>query len=158
MGVNTTYIRRVDIVPGLNQSEYDYLTAFADRLPAGDDWAAEGLPGPWCDWEPCPHGCCLSWNGREKFNAPRAWRWMEYLIDHFLRPGAAEQAGEKPRFGEFTFDHQMDGLYPDDRPWLAGERPPRWSDLNDPPAELTVVPTLAPGTKGQRSRRRRRAD
>ena len=76
----------VDIVPSLNQSEYDYFYALTEPVgPTADNRADEQPPGC-CDWEPCPHGCCLSWNGREKFHAGMVW--MEFLIDHLLRPGA----------------------------------------------------------------------
>ena len=201
MGVNTTYLGRVDIVPGLNQSEYDYLMAFAESRrsyrPAGpyavhpadphtgnsqrdvdrSNLIAEGQPGYWCQWTPCPHGCCLSWNGREKFYAGPAW--MQYLIDHFLRPDAYAKASGDRQFADFTFDHQMDGLivgeqednrklfairveenevceevlrrgeplpwepgwdgrYLEDRPWLAGERPPRWSSIENGLPDLSA--------------------
>jgi hypothetical protein len=223
VGVNTTYIGRVDIVPGLNQSEYDYLRAFAESRrsyrPAGPyalepmdpdygtsaravdrhNQIADGQPGYWCQWVPCPHGCCLGWNGREKFYAGPAW--MRYLIDHFLRPDAHARASGDPQFTGFTFDHQMDGiivgeqqdnlelfairveqnevtqeilrrglpqpwdpdwdgLYVDDRPWLAGERPPRWSSLEEGlpglPADLGPAPPLNDIAAAQSRPRRRR--
>jgi hypothetical protein len=90
MGVSTNYLGHVEIVPSLNQAEYDYLRAFArgrrSYRPGGPyavspedphtgssqreveryNRIAEGQPGYWCQWVPCPHGCCLAWNGHEK--------------------------------------------------------------------------------------------
>ncbi|GAB2598019.1 hypothetical protein [Microlunatus antarcticus] len=57
---------------------------------------------------PCPRGCCLSWNGTEKFYAGAAW--LEYLIDHFLRPGAHAEASGDHWFRRFTFDHDVNGV------------------------------------------------
>ena len=132
MGVSTEYLGHVEIVPGLNKAEYDYLVAFADsrrtvrrggpyavtpRDPdhgTGDAGArrynqiCDGQPGYWCQWRPCPHGCCLTWDGFEKFYAGAAW--LEYLIDHFLRVGAFAQDSGDPQFADFTFDHQTNGV------------------------------------------------
>jgi hypothetical protein len=132
MGVKTDYLGHVEIVPNLNQAEYDYLRAFARSRrsfrPEGPyavhpedphtgsserevelyNKIAKGQPGYWCHWEPCPHGCCLGWNGMEKFYAGQAW--LQYLIDHFLRRGAHAKDSGDPQFREFTFDHKMNGI------------------------------------------------
>lgn len=137
MGVTTEYLGRIEIVPGLNQAEYDYLRAFAYSrrcfrpagpyavVPAHPDYGrgdeatelfnsyAAGQPGYWCQWRPCGHGCCLGWDGHEKFYSGPAW--MEYLIDHFLRPGAHAQTVGDEQFSGFTFNHRLDGL-------VVGER------------------------------------
>ena len=137
MGVNTDYLGHIEIVPGLNQTEYDYLRAFAASrrcnrpdgpyavTPTDPDHRdrdqdiesyneiAEGQPSLWCQWEPCAHGCCIGWNGHEKFYAGPAW--LQYLIDHFLRPGALAQKSGDPQFESFTFDHRMNGF-------VVGER------------------------------------
>ena len=34
---------------------------------------AEGQPSLWCQWTPCPQGCCLGWDGHEKFYAGTLW-------------------------------------------------------------------------------------
>ncbi len=132
MGENTDYLGHVEIVPGLNRAEYDYLQAFSDSRrtvrPGGayaiepkdpDDVdtdryneICEGQPSYWCGWAPCPHGCCLGWNGEEKFYGGPAW--LQYLIDHFLRPGALAQRCGDDRFAEFRFDHTLNGI-------IAGE-------------------------------------
>lgn len=128
MGVNTNYLGHVDIVPGLNKAEYDYLNAFSRTrrsVRPGGPYAVEpadphsgdvdrynavnpGQPGYWCQWAPCPHGCCLSWNGHEKFYAGPAW--LQYVIDHFLRAGAMARTSGDPQFVDFTFNHRVDGV------------------------------------------------
>jgi hypothetical protein len=132
MGVSTKYLGHVEIEPSLNQTEYDYLHAFArsrrSYRPGGPyavrpehpdtgsavrevelyNQIADGQPGYWCQWVPCPHGCCLVWDGHEKFYAGPAW--LQYLIDHFLRRDArASTSGGSP-FADFSFDHEMNGM------------------------------------------------
>ena len=197
MGETVSYLGHVNLVPSLNQSEYDYLEAYFGLRSFTAGNRAEKQPDDWCGWGPCPHGCCLSWDGREKFHAGVVW--MEYLIDHLLRPGARNQASADPRFAGFTFDHRLDGvivgerswsyelfairvtnnevseeilhrgdplpgdpgwdgLYLEDRPWLAKDPHPRSSfDLPDPPASVSsgaLVGLSALETK----RRRRKSD
>ncbi len=36
--------------------------------------------------------------------------WLQYLIDHFLRPGAAARSSGRPDFASFTFDHVVNGI------------------------------------------------
>jgi hypothetical protein len=136
MGVTTRYLGHVDIEPPLNQAEHDDLRLFSrsrrsfrdggpyavlpddphEEAPTlhGDAAAersnriADGQPGYWCQWVPCPRGCCLSWNGQEKFYA--GGPWLQYLIDHFLRPGALAEADQDVWFRRFTFDHDVNGV------------------------------------------------
>jgi hypothetical protein len=136
MGVTTTYLGHIEISPPLNQAEYDYLTLFSrsrrslrvggpyavwprdprDEVPTlhGDEAAAranriaDGQPGYWCQWVPCPTGCCLGWDGHEKFYGGALW--LQYLIDHFLRPGAHARRSGDGQFRRFTFDHDTNGV------------------------------------------------
>ena len=132
MGYTTDFIGHVDIAPALNDSEIAYLSAFgASRRwerpggpyavpgnPSADELRpvrgngyyvpATGQPGLWCDWEPCWDGCCLAFNGVERFYG--AVEWLRYLIDHFLRPAAEASYTEDEAFGEFTFDHVLEGM------------------------------------------------
>ncbi|MPZ96787.1 MAG: hypothetical protein GEU96_18235 [Propionibacteriales bacterium] len=137
MGYTTDFIGHIDIQPSLNEAERTYLTAFAAsrrwRRPGGryavplnpaaahDDFegGAEdngerynqpppGQPGLWCQWVPCRDGCCLSFNGYEKFYEPT--KWMAYLIDHFLAPGAQARRSKLELLQGFTFDHRLDGI------------------------------------------------
>lgn len=70
-----------------------------------------GQPGLWCKWEPTDDGTAIVWDGGEKFyDSPE---WMQYLIDHFLKPGAqAQQVAPEyrdDRFDHFTWDHVLNG-------------------------------------------------
>lgn len=131
MGYTTDFIGHIDIAPSLNSDEIAYLTAFGDSRrcerpdgayavpgnPRAEDpssfpaesynRAAVGQPGLWCHWVPCWDGCCLAYDGLEKFSNPVAW--LRYLIDHFLRPGASASTSDDPLFQHFTFDHALDG-------------------------------------------------
>lgn len=137
MGYTTDFIGHVDIDPPLNEAERAYLAAFADsrrwQRPGGpyavplnpaaarldDEGGVErhgerynrppdGQPSLWCQWVPCWDGCCLSYDGREKFY--RSTEWMTYLIDHFLAPGAQARGSNLELFRGFSFDHQLDGI------------------------------------------------
>ena len=132
MGYTTDFIGHIDIAPSLNVDEIAYLAAFsASRrcLREGGPYAvpgnpaaeyqegiptelanvvAEGQPGYWCHWVPCWDGCCLAYNGNEKFYSPVPW--LRYLIKHFLKPGAAAATKGGEAFAGFTFDHVLDGM------------------------------------------------
>ncbi len=132
MGYTTDFVGHIDIDPPLNEAECDYLLAFSrsrrwDRPegpyavpgnpsaeePLPKDAArynrkAPGQPQLWCQWVPCWDGCCLSFSGHEKFYEPI--RWLEYLLDHFLRPGARAETSGEPAFEHFTFDHRLAGM------------------------------------------------
>lgn len=130
MAYTTDFLGHVEVRPGLNDAELAYLAAFTGsrrwRRPEGpyavpDDpdepqppgsraWhlPAEGQPTLWCDWAPCWDGCCLTWQGEERFAG--VGTWLGYLIDHFLRPGAAASRCADDRFAGFTFDHTLDGM------------------------------------------------
>jgi hypothetical protein len=59
-----------------------------------------GQPGLWCGWRPSADGRSVEWDGAEKFYY--YVEWLQYLIDHFLRPwgytlnGAVGWDGEAP--------------------------------------------------------------
>lgn len=131
MGYTTDFIGWVQIDPPLNEQETEYLRAFNrtrrwDRpegpyvvLPhpladdddeAGNDARnrlAPGEPGVWCPWTPTTDGSALAFDGIEK--AYQATRWLQYLIDTFLAPGATVADLDDPQFADFTTDHICDG-------------------------------------------------
>ena len=145
MGYTTDFSGSVNVDPPLNRAEADYLTRFSQtrrmRYAAGPYTVEEngapveaggynlppdGQPGLWCQWVPCEGvtaknqvhpAAALEWDGVEKFY--ESAEWMKYLIDHFLKPGAAAEG--QPGFEEFTFDHVVSGVIqaqgedPDDR-------------------------------------------
>jgi hypothetical protein len=130
MGHTTDFVGNLTVAPRLNDTEIEFLNAFATsrrcRRPGGPydvpgnpgagDWRdfptdldnlpATGQPGLWCNWEVCWEGDCLCWNGTEK--SYRMVEWLRYLIEHFLKPGAKAQPD--PRFSGFTFDHVVSGM------------------------------------------------
>jgi len=136
MGYTTDFLGHIDINPTLNEAEIAYLQAFGhshrfDRpggpyeVPANPYAEAQGDRGPsvpaeaynrpapgqpqlWCQWTPCWDGCCLAFDGTEKFYQPV--RWLEYLIGHFLEPGAAASGSGVAVFDEFSFDHVLQGI------------------------------------------------
>ena len=135
MGLHTDYLGSLRIEPPLSPAEVDFLKSFnrtrhcgdrapldvvahpADNDPAGDvesyNRVAAGMPELWCPWTSCDEGCCLRWDQGEKPYAPD--QWLRYLIDTFLRPGAALAADAAARAVGLTFDHVLTGM-------LVGER------------------------------------
>src|SRR5688572_14017013 len=131
MGYTTTFTGHVTIDPPLNPHEIRYLERYAgtrhehrtkgpflltdtgDPVPGTRGWADPfpGLPGYWCKWVPVENGSAIQWNEVEKFYD--ADKWMAYLIDTFLKPGATiAQVSEwdyPSDFSHFTFDHVVNG-------------------------------------------------
>jgi hypothetical protein len=136
MGYTTEFSGRVNVDPPLNPSETNYLVAFADSRRyrrvsgpyrtdtdafTGPDTVdynrpAIGQPELWCHWTPTRDRLGLEWDGAEKFYS--ADIWMQYLVDTFLRPGAALQIElakrvrrrwYAPAFEQFSFDHVVNG-------------------------------------------------
>src|SRR5690242_19132511 len=110
MGYTTDFSGYVTVTPPLNAAEIGYLNRFnrsrrMDRkrgpyyAQPGDNFGQDntsdvrnynsppsGQPGLWCQWVPNEEGDAIAWDGGEKFyDSPE---WMQYLIDHFLKPGA----------------------------------------------------------------------
>lgn len=136
MGLHTSYLGHARIAPALNSDEIGFLRSFNLTRHCGDDdaplevaqhpvdnetgrdggaynRAAPGMPGLWCPWTCCDTGCCLHWDGVEKPYAPQ--EWLTYLIDTFLRPGAALDGDPAAARRGLTFDHVLDGM-------LVGQR------------------------------------
>jgi hypothetical protein len=66
-----------------------------------------GQPGLWCQWLPNDDGSALVWDEGEK--AYDMAEWLEWVIDHLLKPGAVASTVGDPQFVEFTFDHVCNG-------------------------------------------------
>ena len=110
MGYTTDFSGQVNVDPPLNQAEIEYLNKFnrtrrmkrgkGPYFVDGSGWYGQGLdadvtdynnppagqPGLWCQWRPTDDGTAIEWDGGEKFY--NSVEWMEYLIEHFLKPGA----------------------------------------------------------------------
>ena len=50
----------------------------------------------------------MDWDSRIE-KSRMAEEWLQYLIDHFLRPGAKARTSGRPDFERFTFDHVVNG-------------------------------------------------
>ena len=62
-------------------------------------WAQPGL---WCQWVPTEDGTGIEWNGAEKFYA--YVEWLEYIVEHFLKPWGYKLSGEVEWQGEDAAD------------------------------------------------------
>lgn len=140
MGYTTEFEGQVTVTPPLNPHEIAYLRQFSEsrRMSRtngpyfiGSGFRGQGVepdirdynspppgqPGLWCEWVPTEDGSAIEWDGGEKFYASE--EWMTYLIDTFLKPGAAlasELGALVPgrvypsEFAHFTFDHELNGV------------------------------------------------
>jgi len=131
MGYTTEFEGSVRVVPPLNATESAYLRKFAGTrrmartrgpyfVDGSGDWGQgeddditeyndppRGQPGLWCKWVPTDDDASIEWDGGEKFYY--AEDWMQYLIDHFLKPGAYASRSGDLQFEAFTFDHIVNG-------------------------------------------------
>jgi hypothetical protein len=151
MGYSTEFTGHVTVTPPLNPAEITYLRKFADsrrmNRPEGpydttDYYYGQltqeqlnrppaGQPGLWCNWAPTDDGATIQWNQAEKFYY--STEWMQYLVDHFLKPGG--HAHGEPGFDEFTFDHVVNGTID-----AQGDDP-------DDTWQLIVIDNLASNTR-----------
>jgi hypothetical protein len=133
MGYTTEFSGTVSVVPPLNAAEVAYLRRFSGTRRmgrtkgpyyvdaggfAGQDRGEDihdynsppaGQPGLWCHWVPTDDGSGIEWDGGAKFYHAEAW--MQYVIDHFLRPAATASTNviDGGQFSDFTFDHVLNG-------------------------------------------------
>jgi len=62
-----------------------------------------GQPGLWCQWVPNELGTVIEHDGGEKFYY--YVEWLEYLVEHFLKPWGYSISGEVTWSGEESTDH-----------------------------------------------------
>ena len=62
----------------------------------------ENQPGLWCQWVPTEDGTQIVWDDGEKFYD--YVEWIEYLIEHFLKPWGYVLSGEVSWEGEESSD------------------------------------------------------
>ena len=55
-------------------------------------------PTLWCQWTPSDNGEAIGWGGGEKFYEYTAW--LQYLMNHFLKPWGVSLSGEVKWSGE----------------------------------------------------------
>lgn len=125
MNYSTEFEGVIHIVPPLNLVEILYLVEFAairhtaceegpyfirgvDRYTlAPRSKPAEGKPGLYCGFAPDEDGRVLESN--EDGKTYGAIEWVQYLIDHFLKPGAIASTSGDPQFADFQFNHVLHG-------------------------------------------------
>lgn len=103
------------------QPPYRGMDDFSKRQREAADAIAAGQaqPGLWCQWVPSDDGSTLVWDEGEKFYD--YVEWVQYIIDHFLKPWGRTLGGHVRFQGEDTDDRGaiviVDGraeLRPDD--------------------------------------------
>lgn len=62
----------------------------------------QGQPGLWCQWVVTNDRSEIEWDGSEKFY--NYTEWIEYIIEHFLKPWGVEVNGEVKWYGEDSED------------------------------------------------------
>jgi len=82
------YVQTEDASINMNRGDYNY--------------PPKGQPGLWCQWVPNDGGTAIEWDGGEKFYdyVP----WLNYLIEHFLKPWGYVLNGEVGWQGEESGD------------------------------------------------------
>ena len=64
-----------------------------------------GQPSLWCQWVPTDDNDGIEWDGGEKFY--NYTKWLEYIIEHFLKPWGYVLNGVVEWFGEEHDDRGM---------------------------------------------------
>lgn len=130
MGYSTDFDGFINVEPPLNAAEIRYLQAFSEtrhmhreqgpfyvEFNHSFETSEQGVfncntpppdqPGLWCDIEPSLDGKKLIWTGSEK--TYELDKWVQYLIDCFLKPKALASEFDLEYFKDFTFDHVCKG-------------------------------------------------
>lgn len=132
MSYRVTYDGTLSVEPPLNPAEIKALNAFGEsrriRTTAGPldsrdlesthpdvidyNEPPEGQPGMWCDVRVSEDGTKLTVD--ESGEPGDITPWVEYLIDHLLKPDAVfssvpGEVGQKDLLRQFTFNHVVSG-------------------------------------------------
>lgn len=130
MAYSIDYVGHIKVTPPLNEAEFSYLTAFCEsthefgmgkydvsdnpRAPHPDGGARvlerpKDLPDVFCPWLPSCAGRCLVIpdDGSDRRDAAV---WLQFLVDHFLKPGGHASRTGIDEFASFTFDHSLDAV------------------------------------------------
>jgi hypothetical protein len=76
----------------------DWNSVGRDRSIRDQSNPPAGQPSVSCQWTPSEDGATLAWSGEEKFY--EYTRWLDYLIEHFLKPWGYSLDGEVRWRGE----------------------------------------------------------
>lgn len=84
---------------GEHNADYETIGILSYNYPPN------GQPGLWNQWVPNDDGTAIQWDGGEKFY--NYIEWIEYLIEHFLKPWGYVLNGEVEWFGEDSNDRGL---------------------------------------------------
>ena len=76
-----------------------------DESVTNENIPPTGQPGLWCHWIPNHNGTAIVWDGGEKFYD--YVEWIEYLVEHFLKPWGYKVNGEVEWIGEDPNDRGL---------------------------------------------------
>lgn len=83
--------------------------SFSDSLddPSIEDYnkPPKDQPSLWCQWIPTDDGQYIEWDQNEKFYCYKGW--IQYIIDHFLKPWGIKLDGDVEYEGEDRCDRGM---------------------------------------------------
>lgn len=104
MGYNTVFEGRFKLDRPLSPAHKQVLDELADEEhEPGEDGkplreARSGRPCVYCQWKPTEDGAEITWDMVEKFYG---WlEWLEYIVDHHLKPWGYHLNGEVRWRGE----------------------------------------------------------
>ena len=98
MGYRTRFTGQFDLDKPLTLEQYNILTDFAETDHRKNE--LQGLPGAWCDWVPTRDGKAIKCANND-MSFYDFDEWLEWIIDHFLKPwgytlnGTARWQGEE---------------------------------------------------------------
>lgn len=84
MGYSTDFYGRFDLDRPLSRAHEKTLREFANTRHEGNRFSKEIYPGIWCQWVPTEDGAGIEWDEGEKFY--EYTDWLEYIVEHFLKP------------------------------------------------------------------------
>jgi hypothetical protein len=102
MGYTTDFYGDFEFDEPLTAEQVAALKEFNEQRHGGNTQPFPGMPGFWCQWVASDDGKRLEHDGGEKFYD--YVEWLEYLIEHFIKPWGRKLNGECPWQGEENDD------------------------------------------------------
>jgi hypothetical protein len=79
-----------------------FLGQDSDASVTNHNIQPDGQHGLWCQWVPNEDGTSIQWDGGEKFYD--YVEWIEYIVEHFIKPWGYVLNGEVEWYGECRDD------------------------------------------------------
>ncbi len=105
MGYTTEFSGSFSLNKALTVAQKKELEEFANTRHGGNMDSDDDKPGFYCQWVPNEDGTEIEWDGSEKFY--HYVEWIEYLIEHFIKPWGLTLEGEVEWRGEEDDDLGM---------------------------------------------------